>query len=98
MGIPLAVANPGYGDAATFRHGLEERNLPYAVRISSRHTAHPAGAWTVQPAYPSTGRPPSTQYPEPAQTMKDLIIAAGGTVARPVSCRKTPSRTRGSVA
>ncbi|MGC0343811.1 SRSO17 transposase [Streptomyces sp. SLBN-8D4] len=86
--IPLVVADAGYGDAAAFRHGLEERNLPYAVGISSRHTAHPADARPVQPDYAGTGRPPRMQYPDPAQTMKDLIIAAGRTAARPVSWRE----------
>ncbi|MDQ1051750.1 hypothetical protein QFZ76_009986 [Streptomyces sp. V4I2] len=40
--VPLVVADAGYGDAAAFRLGLEERKLPYAVGISSRHTAQPA--------------------------------------------------------
>ncbi|MFE4957956.1 transposase [Streptomyces sp. NPDC056653] len=60
--IPLVAAEPGYGDAA-FRLGLEERNLPYAVGISSRHTAHRADARPIQPAYAGTGRPPKMQYP-----------------------------------
>ncbi|WP_443044341.1 IS701 family transposase [Streptomyces sp. NBC_00353] len=85
--IPLVVADAGYGDAAAFRLGLEDRNLPYAVGISSRHTAHRAGARPVQPAYAGTGRPPKMQYPEPAQTMKNLVIAAGRAAARPVSWR-----------
>ncbi|WP_367667062.1 transposase [Streptomyces sp. DG2A-72] len=44
--ITLVVADAGYGDASAFRRGLEERNPPYAVGISSRHTADrqcPAG-------------------------------------------------------
>ncbi|MER6785489.1 IS701 family transposase [Streptomyces sp. NPDC000658] len=86
--IPLVVADAGYGDAAAFRHDLEERNLPYAVGISSRHTAHPTDARPVQPTSAGTGRPPQMQYPEPAQTVKDLVIAAGRTAARPVSWRE----------
>jgi SRSO17 transposase len=86
--IPLVVADAGYGDAAAFRHGLEERKLPYAVGISSRHTAHPADARPVQPAYAGSGRPPRMQYPEPAQTIKELVIAAGRAAARPVSWRE----------
>ncbi|MET8436770.1 IS701 family transposase [Streptomyces sp900116325] len=86
--IPLIVADADYGDAAAFRLGLEDRNLPYTVGISSRHTAHRAGARPVQPAYAGTGRPPKMQYPEPAQTMKDLVIAAGRAAARPVSWRE----------
>ncbi len=34
--VPLAVADAGYGDAAAFRRGLEERKSPYAAGISSR--------------------------------------------------------------
>ncbi len=86
--VPLVVADAGYGDAAAFRLGLEERKLPYVVGISSRHTAQPAGARPVQPAYAGTGRPPKLQYPEPAQTIKDLVIEAGRTAARPVSWRE----------
>jgi SRSO17 transposase len=86
--VPLVVADAGYGDAAAFRLGLEERHLPYVVGISSRHTAQPVGARPVQPAYASTGRPPKMQYPEPAQTMKDLVTEAGRTAARPVSWRE----------
>jgi hypothetical protein len=86
--VPLVVADPGCGDAAAFRHGLEECNLPYAVGMSSRHTAHPADARPVQRAYAGTGRPPQMQCREPAQTVKDLFIAAGRTAARPVSCRE----------
>jgi SRSO17 transposase len=86
--VPLVVADAGYGDAAAFRLGLEERKLPYVVGISSRHTAQPAGTRPVQPAYAGTGRAPKKQYPEPAHTMKDLVIEAGRTAARPVSWRE----------
>ncbi|ANS62292.1 putative IS701 family ISMmq4-like transposase [Streptomyces lincolnensis] len=51
VGVPLVAADAGYGGAAAFRHGLEERKLPYEVGISSRDTAHPADARIVQPAY-----------------------------------------------
>ncbi len=97
MSVPLVVADAGYGDAAAFRHGLEERCLPYAVGISGRHTAHPADARPVQPAYAGTGRPPEVQYPDAPQTVKDLVTAAGRTAARPVSWREgsRPGRGRG---
>ncbi|WP_307135696.1 IS701 family transposase [Streptomyces aurantiacus] len=96
IGVPLVVADAGYGDAAAFRHGLEERALPYAVGISSRHTAHPAHARPVQPAYAGTGRPPKTQYPDPAQSVKTLVMAAGRAAARPVSWREgsRPGKSR----
>ncbi|MDN3267198.1 transposase [Streptomyces sp. MA15] len=44
------VADAGYGDAAAFRHGLEERDPPCTAGTSSRHTARPAEARSVQPA------------------------------------------------
>ncbi|WP_417824619.1 IS701 family transposase [Streptomyces desertarenae] len=88
IGIPPVVADAGYGDAAAFRHGLEERGLTHAVGISSRHTAHPAEARPVQPAYAGAGRPPKARYPEPAQTVKGLVVAAGKAAARPVSWRE----------
>ena len=96
LGIPLVVADAGYGDAAAFRLGLEERDLPYAVGISGRHTAHPAEARPVQPVYAGTGRPPKMQYPEPAQTVKDLVITVGKAAARPVSWREgsRPGKSR----
>jgi SRSO17 transposase len=89
--LPLVVADAGYGDAAAFRHGLEERDLPYTVGVSGHHTAHPADAHPVQPAYAGTGRPPKVQYPDPARTVKNLVIAAGRSAARPLPGRE-PSR------
>ncbi len=38
--VPLVVADRGYGDAAAFRLGLEERDLNYVVGISITTTAH----------------------------------------------------------
>ncbi|MFF0161903.1 transposase [Streptomyces sp. NPDC005263] len=42
--VPLAVADAGYGDAAAFRHGLQERGLNYVVGISTTLSAQPADA------------------------------------------------------
>ena len=54
--VPLAVADAGYGDAAAFRHGLEDRGLHYAVGISS--TAHrPPGRGPARPARLRGNRP-----------------------------------------
>lgn len=86
--IPLVVVDAGYDDAASFRLGLEERGLPCAVGISGRHTGHPAEAQPVQPACAGTGRPLKMQYPEPAQSVKDLVIAAGKAAARPLPWRE----------
>jgi SRSO17 transposase len=53
-GLPKlpVISDSGYGDAAEFRQGLDERGLPYVVAVDP--TAHPAEA-TPQPV-PYTGR------------------------------------------
>jgi SRSO17 transposase len=94
--VPLVVADAGYGDAAAFRLGLEERDLPYAVGISSRLTAHPAHARPVTPPYQGTGRPPPAKYPGKPRTVKELVLQAGRQAARPVSWREgsRPGKSR----
>ncbi len=59
IGVPLAVADAGYGDAAAFRHGLQERGLNYVVGISSTLTAQSADAVPVTQPYSGSGRPPA---------------------------------------
>ncbi|WP_425586889.1 IS701 family transposase [Streptomyces yanii] len=86
--VPLVVADAGYGDAAAFRLGLEERKLAYAVGISCRHTAHRAHARPITPTYQGTGRPPVAKYPDKPQTVKELVMEAGRQAARPVSWRE----------
>jgi SRSO17 transposase len=86
--VPLVVADAGYGDATAFRLGLEERNLAYAVGISSRLTAQPGHAQPVTPPYQGTGRPPVASYPDKPMTVKELVMRAGRQAARPVSWRE----------
>ncbi|RKT09281.1 SRSO17 transposase [Streptomyces sp. 1114.5] len=86
--VPLAIADAGYGDAAAFRLGLQQRGLHYVLGISTTPTAHPAEARPVTPAYSGTGRPPVAKYPDKARSVKDLAIAAGPKAARPVSWRE----------
>jgi SRSO17 transposase len=86
--VPLAVADAGYGDAAAFRLGLGERGLNYVVGISTTMTAQPGQAVPVAEPYAGTGRPPVPKYPDPAQSVKQLVIAAGRKAARPVQWRE----------
>ncbi|MFF4410862.1 IS701 family transposase [Streptomyces sp. NPDC001404] len=86
--VPLAVADGGYGDAAVFRLGLEERGLHYVVGISTTVTAHPEDARLEAPSCNGRGRRPLPAYPEPARRVKDLVIAAGRQSARPVQWRE----------
>ncbi|MFJ8856568.1 transposase [Streptomyces sp. NPDC102437] len=78
------------GGAATtaFRLGLEERGLEYVVGISTTTTAQPEDAQPCTPAYTGRGRRPVPAYPEPAQQVKSLVIAAGKNTARPVQWRE----------
>ncbi|MGW1657320.1 IS701 family transposase [Streptomyces atratus] len=86
--IPLTVTDGGYGDTAAFRLGLEERGLDYVVGISTTTTAHPEEARPHTPPYGGRGPRPQPVHPEPARTVKNLVIAAGRKAARPVQWRE----------
>ncbi|MGW0498891.1 IS701 family transposase [Streptomyces sp. NPDC003007] len=86
--VPLAIADAGYGDAAAFRHGLQVRGLNYVVGISTTLSAQPADAVPVCEPYSGNGRPPVPKYPDPARSVKELVIAAGRKAARPVQWRE----------
>ncbi|MER6162964.1 IS701 family transposase [Streptomyces sp. NPDC001868] len=86
--VPLVVADGGYGDAAAFRLGLEERGLDYVVGISTTTTAQPEEARPRIPPYGGRGPRPQPVYPEPAQAVKKLVIAAGKRAAKPVQWRE----------
>ncbi|MFI6086045.1 IS701 family transposase [Streptomyces sp. NPDC051217] len=86
--VPLAVADGGYGDTAAFRLGLEERGLDYVVGISTTTTAQPEGARPHIPPYGGRGPRPQPGYPEPAQTVKKLVVEAGRQAAKPVQWRE----------
>ncbi|MFD7264066.1 IS701 family transposase [Streptomyces sp. NPDC059874] len=86
--VPVAVADGGYGDTAAFRLGLQERGLHYVVGVSTTVTAHPGDAVPLTPPYSGTGRRPAVKYPEPAQSVKTLVIRAGKRAAKPVQWRE----------
>jgi SRSO17 transposase len=85
---PQVIADGGYGDTAAFRIGLEKRGLDYVVGISTTTTAPPEHAHPRTPARTGRGRRPVPACPEPAQTVKSLITAAGKRAARPVQWRE----------
>src|SRR5436305_14296694 len=84
---PPVVADAGYGDATEFRLGLTERGLTYVLAVSPTATAHPGEALPVTPAWTGTGRPPQPRYPDPAQDLKSLVMAAGRSAGRYVVWR-----------
>ena len=66
--VPLVVADGGYGDAAAFRLGLEERAVDYVVGISTTTTAQPEAARPHIPPY--GGRGPRPQPVNPSRPMR----------------------------
>ncbi|MFC9222517.1 IS701 family transposase [Streptomyces hygroscopicus] len=86
--VPLAIADAGYGDAAAFRHGLQDRGLTYVVGISTTMSAQPVDAVPVCKPYSGNGRPPVRKYPDPARSVKELVTEAGRKAARPVQWRE----------
>ena len=86
--VPLAIADAGYGDAAAFRLGLQQRGMHYVVGISTTLTAQPGEAVPVCERYSGTGRPPVPKYPDPPRSVKELALAAGRKAARPLQWRE----------
>ncbi len=86
--VPLAIADAGYGDAAAFRLGLQQRGMHYVVGISTTLSAQPGEAVPVAEPYSGPGRPPVPKYSDPPRSVKQLVIAAGRKAARPVQWRE----------
>ncbi|MHA4854215.1 IS701 family transposase [Rhodococcus sp. MSC1_016] len=73
---PVIVADAGYGDSATFRQGLTDRDLVYVVAVKGATLAHPGDAVPAAAPYSGRGRPPTRRYAA-AATCRDLVLAAG---------------------
>jgi len=84
---PVIVADAGYGDSATFRQGLTDRDLAYVVAVKGATLAHPADALPATAAYSGRGRPPTRRYP-PAATCRDLVLAAGTVALTEITWRR----------
>lgn len=86
--VPLAIADAGYGDAATFRLGLAARGLNHMVGISSTLSAQPGEAVPVTGDCSGRGRPPVAEYPDKPRSVKQLVIAVSRKAAKPVQWRE----------
>ena len=82
------MADSEYGKAAEFRHGLSERNLPWAVGILPTQKAYPADVTLSCPAREPTGRP--RKHPVPSAVS---VAAAELLEARPAAFRAISWRT-----
>jgi SRSO17 transposase len=91
---PLIVADAGYGDAAEFRQGLEDRKLSYVVGVNGAHTAFSVDTQRTAPPYKGAGRHPPRIYRQAAPSLKTHVMAAGHGAVRRVTWR-TGSRRRG---
>jgi SRSO17 transposase len=83
----VVQADGGYGDVTAFRVGLQERELEYVVQVKATTSAQPADAVLVTSVYSGRGRPPAARYPDPASSLRDLIVAVGRGSAREVRWR-----------
>lgn len=83
--VPQVIADGGYGDNAAFRLGLEE-TWP---RIRGGHLDHDHRATPGRTTpHPGRGRRPVPARRKPAQRVKNLVIEAGKSFARPVQWRE----------
>jgi SRSO17 transposase len=74
---PLIAADAGYGDAAEFRQGLQDRGLQYMVQVASTASAHPQTAERAVLPRQGQGRPSLPKYRDKASTVKELAVAVG---------------------
>lgn len=93
---PLLVADAGYGEIGEFRQGLEERDIPYVVQVSSTVTAYRHTTQRSAPAYQGAGRRPPRIYRENAPSVKELALVAGQDAVREVTWRQGSRRRGGS--
>jgi SRSO17 transposase len=95
-GLPKrpVVSDSGYGDAAEFRLGLTERDLPYVLQVDPTAIAHPGNAVPSTPTFSGRGRPPKPSYPDKPTTLRALALAAGHSACRKLTWRKGSKKTK----
>lgn len=85
---PVVTADAGYGDATAFRQGLQDRGIDYVVAVTHTTSARPQDA---QPEIlqNASGRAAVSKprYRQPAQSVKQLAVAAGRKQLRQVTWR-----------
>ena len=81
------LADAEYGKAAEFRHGLSERNLPWAVGILPTQKVYPADVALSYPARKPTGRPRKHPVPSAASVGAAELLEARPELFRSISWR-----------
>lgn len=83
---PVAI-DSGYGDAAEFRCGLDERGYDYIAQVDPTATAHARDAAPEVKPYHGKGRPPVPAYPHRPMTLREHALAAGQQACREITWR-----------
>src|SRR5215212_4616857 len=83
----IVLADAEYGKAAEFRHGLSERNLPWAVGILPTQKVYPADVMLSYPARKPTGRPRKHPVSSAASVGAAELLEARPELFRSISWR-----------
>ena len=92
---PVLAADAGYGDSGEFRHGLTDRDIPYAVQISHTLTVLPATATRTTAVYSGRGPKPTPRYEQRGRSVKEHIMALGSRRATRITWRTGSKKRQG---
>ncbi|MEU4213682.1 IS701 family transposase [Streptomyces sp. NPDC026206] len=84
----VLVADIDYGANASFRRGLEERGLAFALQVKGELTAYPATAEPHQPVYGGLGPRPLPRYRTRPVSLREHVLDAGWDQAVTITWRK----------
>jgi len=84
---PVLVADEGYGRDGEFRLGLEQRQIPYAVGVSSDTAMLPAGAQRTTVPWSGNGPHPKPRYRDKPMSVAAAVMAAGRSARRRIVWR-----------
>jgi SRSO17 transposase len=97
-GLPVVVADAGYGDNTTFRLEVAGRGWRYVLAVKGTTSAQAGEAQPVTPIRRGRiGRPPVPAYPQPPANLRQLAIAAAGQI-QPVTWRQGTRAAKGNPA
>jgi SRSO17 transposase len=84
----IVLADAGYGSSASFRAGLTQRGLQWAVGVQPTQKVYPADVTLDMPANPPVGRPAKYAKPSvPSVSVVQLIDMLGSKALRRCSWR-----------